>query len=189
MTIKLLELDASLESGVGTEYSSLGRKIKDYEEKHKEILKAREEEFKKAPKFLGIWSFPYNKDNYPYSIFNKLAAKQKYYINKDEAYILTGEFSLPVSAKTTIENIEITSSAAIRCGCWDDVRKKLAEENDLIINGDDFYTKIDSLENIMEQIFSVRKAGIKLKLAKEREIQRMISQEYIADESLIPAVK
>ncbi|MBU3958101.1 MAG: hypothetical protein KKB25_03420 [Nanoarchaeota archaeon] len=183
MPIKLSELDNFLEAGVGTEYISLGRKIKDYGEEHKRILKAREEEYKRAifiDRILG-------EKNYSYSIFNKLAAKQMYYINKDEAHILTDEFSLPVSAKTTIENIEITSPAAIKCEDWEGVRKRFAEESGLIINGNDFYAKFDSLENLMDGIFSVRKAGIKLKLAKKRETQRMASQGYVADESLKPA--
>lgn len=168
--INLLKLDETLNARVGKEYSFLGRIIKNYEEEHKRILKAREEEFKNAPKFLGIWSFPYNKDNYSYSIFNKLAAKQIYYIDKGDVGIRTEEFSLPVSPSTEIEKVEIYSSAKIPCGCWEGVRKNIAEDYNLNVGDNEFYANADSIfGGVTSKIMDVKNAKERLEAGIQKD--------------------
>jgi|GEM_PF-6116474 len=166
--INLLKLDETLNARVGKEYSFLGRIIKSYEEEHKRIVKARKDEFKNAPKFLYILPhFLYDEDNYPYS--NKLTAKQNYYIDKGDIGILTEEFSLPVTHSTEIEKVEIFSSVKIPCGCWEDVRNKIAEENGLMIGDDKFYLNVDSIIGIMDKIIYVKDAKERLEAGIQKD--------------------
>lgn len=169
MPINLLELDAMLEDGVGKHYNSLSKDIKDYAEEYKRILDVRKNEFKQTSFYERIiW----NEKSYPY--INELVAKQNYHIDSGKIGIHTEEFPLPVTDSTEIEKVEIYSPARIPCGCWDGIRKKIAEENGLMIGDNKFYASVAYMHNIPSRKKSVKFASslidiiIDVKNAKER---------------------
>lgn len=170
--MNIFEMEAELEYGVGKHYDSLSKSIPDYEAKYKEILKARKEEFKRAPRFLWIGPRLYSEKDYPY--FDKLAAEQKYYINNGEVGIRTEEFSLPVTQATKIEKVEIYSSAIIPCGCWEAVRKKIAEESDLMVGDNELYANVDSISKITSKILCVKDAKKKLEMGIQKDFNNRL---------------
>ncbi len=168
MPINLSNLDYLLE----TEYSSLGRKIKDYEAEYKRILEARKKEYKNTRKlFWIIGPRLWNEKDYPY--FDELAAKQVFYIDKGkkgEVGIRTEEFSLPVTDSTETEKIEIYSSAKIPCDCWEGVRKKIAENYNLNVGDNEFYANVDSIfGGVIRKIIDVKKAKERLEAGIQRD--------------------
>ncbi len=106
---------------------------------------------------------------------------QKYEINFDEATIETSVFSLPTSENTTIEFVEIFSPAKIPCSCWEGTREIIAKENGLIIKGNIFYKRFDSIENLMNGVTSAIRAVKRLELSKKVEDKRRANQEYVED--------
>lgn len=178
--INIFKLDEMLEAGKGKEYHTL-EVLKNCELEYQRVLGERKKEFGSAiPNFKAR----YNENSFPYK--NKLEMMQKYEINYGDATIETAIFPLPVSGNTAIEFAEITSAAKIPCLCWEGVRDIIAKENGLVVKGDSFYKKIDSVENLMNGILSARKAGRTLELSKTEEDKRRVEQGYVSYKSLKP---